>query len=118
MPCRSSASCARWHVPGRFRVFPEAIGAIVGEDRRLNGEYVCVLEDGKGGADSMTVMVEMLDGSEPQTITAALAERLKEALGVRLEVEAVPRGGLDHLTGLSSTSKIKRLIDRRVHKSG
>jgi hypothetical protein len=28
-------------------------------------------------------------------------------------VRAVERGGLDHLTGLSSTSKIKRLIDRR-----
>jgi hypothetical protein len=38
---------------------------------------------------------------------------LKEALGVRLEVQAVERGGLDHLTGLSQTSKIKRLIDRR-----
>jgi hypothetical protein len=32
---------------------------------------------------------------------------------VRLNVKAVERGGLDHLTGLSQTSKIKRLIDKR-----
>ena len=42
---------------------------------------------------------------------------LKEALGVRLKVQAVERGGLDHLTGLSQTSKIKRLIDRRRRAS-
>ena len=32
-------------------VFPEAVGAIVGEDRRSNGEYVCVLEDADSGRD-------------------------------------------------------------------
>ena len=93
-------------------VFPEAIGAIVGEDRRTTGEYVCVLEDAEG--ESMTVLVEMLDPSvHASVLERELAERLKEALGVRLEVQAVERGGLDHLTGLSQTSKIKRLIDRR-----
>jgi phenylacetate-coenzyme A ligase PaaK-like adenylate-forming protein len=62
----------------------------------------------------MKVLVEMLDQGVPaHAVATALAERLKEALGVRLEVEAVERGGLDHLTGLSQTSKIRRLIDRR-----
>ena len=62
----------------------------------------------------MTVLFETLDRSEPsQVIETELAERLKEALGVRLKVKAVERGGLDRLTGLSQTSKIKRLIDRR-----
>ena len=62
----------------------------------------------------MTVLFETLDRNEPpQAIETELAERLKEALGVRLNVRAVERGGLDHLTGLSQTSKIKRLIDRR-----
>jgi len=95
-------------------VFPEAIGAIVGADRRTNGEYVCMLDGGEGRPESMKVLVEMLDQDVPaHAVAAVLAERLKEALGVRLEVEAVERGGLDHLTGLSSTSKIKRLIDNR-----
>jgi phenylacetate-CoA ligase len=95
-------------------VFPEAIGAIVGADRRTNGEYVCVVDGGEGSPESMTVMVELLDQDVAATdVATALAERLKEALGVRLEVEVVGRGGLDHLTGLSQTSKIKRLIDKR-----
>ena len=97
-------------------LFPEAIGAIVGEDRRTTGEYVCVLENAEG--ESMTVLVEMLDPSvHASVVERELAERLKEALGVRLEVQAVERGGLDHLTGLSQTSKIKRLIDRRMGAS-
>jgi hypothetical protein len=59
-------------------------------------------------------MVETGDQSVPSgVIERELADRLKEALGVRLAVKAVERGGLDHLTGLSQTSKIKRLIDRR-----
>jgi phenylacetate-CoA ligase len=95
-------------------VFPEAIGAIVSEDARTNGEYVCVLESAEGGRESMTVMVETGNQSAPTAVVEReLADRLKEALGVRLEVQAVARGGLDHLTGLSQTSKIKRLIDRR-----
>jgi phenylacetate-CoA ligase len=95
-------------------VFPEAIGAIVSEDARTNGEYVCILEGGEGGRESITVMVETGDPSVPSgVIERELADRLKEALGVRLAVKAVERGGLDHLTGLSQTSKIKRLIDRR-----
>ena len=96
-------------------VFPEAIGAIVSEDARTNGEYVCVLESAEGGRESMTVMVETADQSmPPDVIEGELADRLKEALGVRLDVQAVARGGLDHLTGLSQTSKIKRLIDHGV----
>jgi phenylacetate-CoA ligase len=95
-------------------VFPEAIGAVVGEDRRLNGEYVCVLEGADSGSETMTVMVETLDQSATSGMLAVeLADRLREALGVRLKIETVARGGLDHLTGLSSTSKIKRLIDKR-----
>jgi phenylacetate-CoA ligase len=95
-------------------VFPEAIGAIVSEDARTNGEYVCVLESTEGGRETMTVMVETGDQGAPTGVVEhELADRLKEALGVRLEVQAVGRGGLDHLTGLSQTSKIKRLIDRR-----
>jgi phenylacetate-CoA ligase len=98
-------------------VFPEAIGAIVAQDRRSNGEYVCLL-DRFDGRDEMTVMVEMLDDSAPKDVVSAeLTERLKEALSVKVKVEAVQRGKLDHLTGLTQTSKIKRLIDRRVSGS-
>ncbi len=95
-------------------VFPEAIAAIVGEDRRSNGEYVCILEGRVAAREDMTVMVETIDaGVAKEVLESDLSRRLKEALGVSLAVKAVDRGGLDHLTGLSQTSKIKRLIDRR-----
>jgi len=94
-------------------VFPEAIGAIVARDPRSNGEFVCLL-DRENGRDEMTVQVEAIDDSVAKDAFAVhLAERLKESLSVKVKVEAVDRGKLDHLTGLSQTSKIKRLIDRR-----
>jgi phenylacetate-CoA ligase len=95
-------------------VFPEAIGAIVSEDRRTNGEYFCIMEGGDDASESMTVLVEVPDHRDAgDAVETQLAARLKEALGVRLKVEAVKRGELDHFTGLSRTSKITRLIDRR-----
>lgn len=94
-------------------VFPEAIGALVAQEARSNGEYVCLL-DREDGRDEMTVLVEVSDESIAKDAFATyLAVRLKESLSVKVRVEAVDRGKLDPLTGLSQTSKIKRLIDRR-----
>ncbi len=96
-------------------VFPEAIGAIVSEDVRSNGEYVCILEGNDIGREDMTVVVEAVDSSVPRPeLEDHLRNRLKEALGVKFKVQAVGRGELDHLTGLSQTSKINRLIDKRA----
>lgn len=92
-------------------VFPEAIGALVAADPRGNGEFLCVVEPG----DRMVVRVEAAGGDVPAaTFAADLAARFKEALSVRLEVEVVPRGALAPLTGLDSTSKIRRLLDTRA----
>jgi len=99
-------------------VFPEAIGAIVLDDPRTNGEYVCILETtDESGREDMTVKVEAAsDDISRAQLAAELGARFKEALSVKLPVEIVDRGALDSLTGLSSTSKIKRLIDRRTKK--
>jgi phenylacetate-CoA ligase len=95
-------------------LFPEAIGSIVSEDGRSNGEYVCILDGTESGREDMTVLVETRDASiAKDALEAELSQRFKEALGVKLLFKAVDRGGVDHLTGLSQTSKIKRLIDRR-----
>lgn len=95
-------------------VFPEAIGAVVGANPRCNGEYVCILENDKQGNESMTVMAESADGSASGAdLSKELAVRLKETMSVKLAVQVVNSGELDSLTGLSKTSKIKRLIDRR-----
>jgi phenylacetate-CoA ligase len=95
-------------------VFPEAIGAVISAEPRCNGEYVCVLEGTAGGREDMTVMAEASDGSvDAPKLAAELGLRLKEALGVKLNVQVVKGGALDPMTGLSQTSKIKRLVDRR-----
>lgn len=94
-------------------VFPEAIGAIVAQEGRSNGEYVCLV-DRNEGRDDMTVLVEAIDDSvEKGALSTHLTERFKESLSVKVKVEVVDRGKLDPMTGLSQTSKIKRLIDRR-----
>ena len=95
-------------------VFPEAIGALVIEHSRTNGEYLCIVERDASGREDMTVMVE---AENPDGVANAvaldLAGRFKEALGVKLVVQVVAPGALDPLTGLSSASKVRRLIDKR-----
>jgi phenylacetate-CoA ligase len=94
-------------------VFPEAIGALVAADPRSNGEFLCVVEKG----DRMVVRVESAAGDVGAAAFAKeLAGRFKEALSVRLDVEVVARGTLAPLTGLDSTSKIRRLLDRRAEQ--
>ncbi len=95
-------------------IFPEAVGALVEQHPAANGEYVCIVEGDATGRDDMTVMIEL--GSQPnspQLVEQELASRFKEALGVKLIVKAVPAGALDEMTGLSKSSKIRRLIDKR-----
>jgi phenylacetate-CoA ligase len=96
-------------------VFPEAVGEAVGQDRRTNGEYFCIVErGGAAGRDEMTVMVEVPD---PAVDRAALRDdlerRLKEVLGVKVVVRPMDRGALLPCTGVAETSKIKRLLDKR-----
>lgn len=96
-------------------IFPEAIGALLGGDPRITGEYVCVVERvGAAERDEMTVMVEVAESSVDRSkLRADLAQRLHDGLGIRIGVELVDRGGLDQYTGLTVTSKIKRLVDKR-----
>jgi len=102
-------------------VFPEAIGALVARQPGATGEYVCILHR-EEGRDAMTVQVEAADDDvDRAALAASLSARLREALGVGLGVEIVARGATDVLTGLSATSKIRRLIDRRdaaPHQTG
>lgn len=96
-------------------VFPEAVGAVVAEDTRTNGEYFCVVDRvGEAGTDEMTVLVEVRDSAADRSLLKAdLERRLKEVLGVRVAVELHGKGALDPYTGTSQTSKVKRLLDRR-----
>ncbi len=96
-------------------IYPEAIGALVTEYPQSNGEYICVVERvDDAGREEMTVFVEALHADvDKAALERDLAVRCKEALGVKLTLRAVAPGELDAMTGLSSTSKTRRLIDKR-----
>lgn len=96
-------------------VFPEAIGAAVGEEARSNGEYFCIVErTGAEDREEMIVMVELIDPqAHGAAVKADLERRLKEVIGVRVTVSPAARGELNPYTGTSQTSKIKRLLDKR-----
>jgi phenylacetate-CoA ligase len=96
-------------------VFPEAVGAVVLADARTNGEYVCIVErTGAEDREEMTVMIEVPDPTTDRApFVRDFEQRFKEVLGVRVVVEAVDSGGTDRFTGTSTSSKIKRLVDRR-----
>ena len=99
-------------------VFPEAIGSVVSQDARTTGEYVCLLDADDNGRDELTVRVEVLrDDDARSSVEQGLSVRLKETLGVSVKVQAVERGAVSKFTGLTETSKIKRLIDRRQSRS-
>ena len=96
-------------------VFPEAVGAAVVEDARTNGEYFCFVDrHGEAGTDQMDVWVEVPDPAVDRAqVRADLERRMKEVLGVKVQVTPKARGELDEYTMTSKSSKVKRLLDRR-----
>ncbi len=95
-------------------VFTEAIGVTIAADKRTNGEFFCEIERvGESGREELTVKVEVLDPAHAGLVKEDLERRLKEVIGLRTNIEPVAVKALDPLTGLSQTSKIKRMIDKR-----
>jgi phenylacetate-coenzyme A ligase PaaK-like adenylate-forming protein len=65
-------------------------------------------------ADHMDVWIETAGpGVDKQALKDDFERRLKEVLGLKVQVTPVDKGQLDPHTGTSSTSKVKRLLDRR-----
>ena len=98
-----------------INVFPEAVGAAVVEDARTNGEYFCFVDrQGEAEIDQMDVWVEVSgEGVDRAQLRSDMERRMKEVLGVKVKVTPVGKTELDKYTGTSSTSKVKRLLDRR-----
>ena len=96
-------------------VFTEAIGVAVAEDGRTNGEFFCVIERfGESGREELTVMTEVPElAAHGAAVKEDLERRLREVIGLRTIVVPVGVRELDPHTGLSQTSKIKRLLDKR-----
>ncbi len=98
-------------------VFPRAVEAVVLDDPRCSGEYLCVAtEEGEGTirTTELTVRIERRAGDvDRDTLHDELRVTLKRVLGVRVGVEIVEPGELAPLTGLGGEGKVKRLLDLR-----
>lgn len=92
-----------------INVFPHGIAALIEGRSELTGEYVCRVCRDASGRDSMTVIIEARAPAD----SGQLAARLREGLGVEVEVELVPPGGTAALTEIDRRQKPIRLIDER-----
>ncbi|MEP2735991.1 MAG: phenylacetate--CoA ligase family protein [Erythrobacter sp.] len=92
-----------------INVFPHAIGAIIENRPDLTGEYVCNLTRDASQRDSMRVTLESKGGTD----AGALAETLKQGLGVEVEIALVEPGGTAAVTEIDKRQKPLRLIDER-----
>ncbi len=92
-----------------INVFPHAIGAIIENRPDLTGEYVCHLTRDASQRDSMRVTLESKGGTDQ----AALAETLKQGLGVEVEITLCEPGGTAAVTEIDKRQKPLRLIDER-----
>ncbi|WP_232699477.1 phenylacetate--CoA ligase family protein [Brevibacillus daliensis] len=125
-------SCGSWHkkidyFQGRsdtmvklrgINIWPEALGKMILEDRRVNGEYFCYAErktpEGKPARDELTIMVEAKsDSLDFGLLKHELEELLKRKNGVAVSVEIVKENELQNLTGHGVRAKLKRFEDRR-----
>jgi hypothetical protein len=69
---------------------------------------------GESGREELTVMVEVPElAAHGPAVKGNLERRLREVIGLRTIVTPVGVHELDPHTGLSQTSKIKRLLDKR-----
>ncbi len=93
-------------------VFPSQIEEQIFKDERLSPHYLLELSS-KGRLDALTVVVEPrpgrpLDGDASDDASARLAEHVKAAAGVHVDVRLVPVGGIERSMG-----KAKRIVDLR-----
>ena len=94
-------------------IWPEALGDIATRVDGVTDDYF-VRATREGNRDEMTVLV-VSDRPPDQhdAVRAAAAERLHQAVGVRIGVEVVAPGTLDRLTGFGTAAKLIRFEDAR-----
>lgn len=100
--------------------YPMACLSAIKSDPRTTGEWICVVDRLKTAGvfrDEMTVRVEVRkDAAATSDLRAFLERRLKDDLGVKVDVELVPEGSLAEIANLGREGKPRRLLDRRYQK--
>lgn len=95
-------------------VWPEAIGEIaLSVPGATSDFFVRAIRENE--RDEMVVsVVSDRPSDEYPSVAEAIAARLKEQLGVSLDVEVVAPGSLDHDTGVNEATKLRRFRDERA----
>jgi phenylacetate-CoA ligase len=91
-------------------VYPSAVEALLGQVSGVSSYYRMLLTRDDSGLDQMTVEFEPVPGSavDPDALARAVSERLREAIGVRIQARSVPEGSLPR-----PELKTQRGIDQR-----
>lgn len=120
-------SCGSWHrkidyFQGRsdnmvklrgLNIWPEAVGEIVNENSKVNGEYFCYVEQ-VNNREEMTVLVEPnFSSTNPHELQREIEGDLRRRVGVKINVKVIEEDSLRELTGHGSRAKLKRFEDRR-----
>lgn len=94
-------------------VWPEGIGHIIGEVDGVDAEYF-VEATRTDGRDEVTVFVESsAPDDDLENIRLAAERRLVDLLGVKVGVQLVREGEIDHRTEIATSPKPKRFADLR-----
>ena len=97
-----------------INIFPHGIAAMIEDVPDLTGEYICRVDRDETGRDEMTVVIEYAGGGPArETAAHSLAHRLKETIGIAVEVDLVGPGETAALTEIDRRQKPIRLIDNR-----
>jgi len=93
-------------------IFPHAVGKFLEDETTFNGSFVCFIDRDRNGRDEMTVMAE-IKGEAGEILRDRLHQKLRQGLGVDINVELVADGETNPHTEIDQRQKPIRLIDRR-----
>jgi phenylacetate-CoA ligase len=96
-----------------INVWPEAVGEVVTAVEGVAPDYFVRAVRAENRDEMVVSVVSDRDPSEHATLQAAVERRIKDELGVRMQVELVAPGALDEWTGVGTAPKLKRFRDDR-----
>jgi phenylacetate-CoA ligase len=97
-----------------INVWPEAVGEIATSVDGIAPDYFVRAIRDEHRDDMIVSVVSDRDASEFRALQAAVEDRIKARLGVRMRVEIVRPGALDDWTGVGTSPKLKRFRDDRL----
>jgi len=94
-------------------IWPEAVGAVAAQVPGVGTDYFVRAVRRDNRDELVLSAVSEAPSSEFGAIADALERRLRDQLGVRIEVEVVAPGALDAWTGMGTAAKLRRFGDER-----